>query len=893
MAQAFKNLVDRFNAQMNALYAEGSTTDRDSYGVTKNTQPLYEVKPNTPNKRDFGADTRSIPLNSIAADVTRIGTWLTRPYGLRWMLDQQNLQMGNTFAETRVINPLFVVGNLQPFLHIERSLGNATGLTLTDSPITGGTADQSSGSTTRIGSAGRLQSSTAKHVTNLIVTGGQNNVWQDIISWIPASRIVNTINTLVNVTDVGILGVDQRPEFDMSGQGTFNDLYSVEIWNGFERASGPVDNLAAVGANLRVGNFSGAVQAASAAVKTVSQDINQIIATGTSVVNFVGSLFGSRARGTASSSTPTPTSAAQSSTKAAGRRYFITNGQQGADRYLEGTIDFVPSQDGKTIVPVPSLSFMNRFPTTYESDPILVLTSSTSDQPDLADDYMAITLPTDSATQTSLSPTAQQTQQATIAAGQARLNVLTNLRQGLDIANATRIAISGGPLASAALSLSQLAQGPGRAIQQQLAGDAVNPAQQGSLAATTDNPAEDAMKYAGLSIRERYLTDEKIAEITATIASQKGKWLASYKSFNPKDRGAGFKGGITIDGGQDGEGVIVNSGKKYPFPSVETTNNGTRRYFYDNINAAPPVQSNTTDDYLTKEAMDTLKSAYGTPLVDLFFYDYVNKVAVPFRANIRSLNEAVAPEYNDTFYIGRTERNIVYIGVRRSVSFSLIIHAYNEIEMTGIWEKLNYLTSLCFPSQYSQGYMVPPLIKLTMGDVYNNQPGYIQSLTYNIEDDTPWEITEPLQAPHGITANITFAIIEKTAQHSDKYNGYNPFSALPTFVPLYNYGRKRQFAAAQTPAAPAVQQPTTSITPSTDTIPNHTPGANRGSGHGRSVNTGTAVMNQGRVPSNSAVTICAPVDTATEDFTNPVILPSSRISSGFITRGVPGYNSTP
>jgi len=810
MAQVFKNLEERFNAQMNTLYAKGSTTDRTSHGVEKNSSPYYEVKPNTPNKRNFGMDTRAVPLQSIAADVTRIGTWSRRPEGLRWMLDQQNLQIGNTFAETRVVNPLFVIANLQPFKHIKRALADSTGMELSDSPVTGDTTDKSPGSPGNMGSAGRLQIGTSKHVTNLIVTGGQNNVWQDIISWIPASRIINTINTLTNVADVGILGVDQRPEFDMSGKGSFNDLYSVEIWNGFERASGPVDNLAAVGTNLRIGNFSGAIKAATAVVNTVSRDINQVVATGQSVVNFVGSLFGSRGRGNASTTgTESLSTRAQNTTKAAGRRYFITDAKD-ADRYLEGTVDFAPSQDGKTIVPVPSLSFMNRFPATFKDDTIRILIASTLDQPDLADNYILITPPTDPASQVSLSTSTLQSLESAGSSQQVRFNVLTSLRKGLDAANATRIAISKGPVVSAQLALSQLLQAPGRAIQQQLAGEAASPNQQGALADTTDNPAEDAMKYAGLSIRERYLTDEKIEEIRATIDSQKGRWLASYKSFNPKDRGAGFKGGITING--DSDGITIDASKKYPF-TVETTNNGMRRYFYDTLNSIPPISETSTADYLTKEAMDTIKAASGTPLVDLFFYDYVNKVAVPFRANIRSLNESVAPEYNDVFYIGRTERNIVYIGVRRSVSFSLTIHAYNEIEMTGIWEKLNYLTSLCFPSQYSQGYMVPPLVKLTIGDVYNNQPGYIQSLTYNVEDDTPWEITEPMQAPHGITANITFAIIEKGAQRSDKYAGYDPFSSPPSFIPLYNYGRKRQWTASQTPAAPGTQVPTTQTQP--------------------------------------------------------------------------------
>lgn len=827
MAQPFKNLVDRFNAQMDALYAEGSTTDRTAHGVTKNPSPYYEVKPNTPDKRDFGKDTRAVPLQSIAADVTRMGTWARRPEGLRWFLDQQNLQAGNTFAETRVLNPLVLIGNLQPFKHIERSLSDATGMTLSVSPITGDAADKSPGSPDNMGSAGRLQLSTAKHVTNLIVTGGQNNVWQDIVSWIPASRIVNVVNTLTNITDVGILGLDQRPEFDMSGKGTFDDLYSVEIWNGFERASAPVDNLAAVGANLRVGNFSGAVKAASAAVNTVSRDINQVVAAGSSVVNFVGSLFGARGRGNSPSQTPTPTSRAQDDTKAAGRRYFITDGTEGADRYLEGTIDFTPSQDGKTIIPTPSLSFMNRPPMFFDDGSITVLVSdpSPSKIPSLGGDLLNLT-PISSAQED-----VAKAQDAAVKANAVRNSTLKTTRDSLNADTALRLTITQGPDAAAQAIFSQITQGPGRAIQQQLAGQAALPPHQNSGTSASDNPAEDAMKYSGLSIRQKYLTDEKIASIQAMVDSQRGRWLMSYKSYNPRERAGGFAGGIAVNG----TAVDIDASKKFPFNvSIDITPNGTRRYFHDDINAYGPAKQAPGSTYLTKAAMDAIKAQSATPLVDLFFFDFVNKVAVPFRANIRGLNETVAPEYNDVFYIGRTERNIVYIGVRRSVSFSVVIHAFNESEMTGIWTKLNYLTSLCFPSQFSQGYMVPPLIKLTLGDVYNNQPGYIQSLTYNVEDDVPWEISEPMQAPHGITANITFAIIEKTAQMSAKYATYNPFTSPPRFVPLYNYGRKRQSTAASTPKTPPVRT-------------------------GRPTSTGPAVINQGTADTTPAVQIPGPV----------------------------------
>jgi hypothetical protein len=57
--------------------------------------------------------------------------------------------------------------------------------------------------------------------------------------------------------------------------------------------------------------------------------------------------------------------------------------------------------------------------------------------------------------------------------------------------------------------------------------------------------------------------------------------------------------------------------------------------------------------------------------------------------------------------------------------------------------------------------MVPPLVKLTIGDIWKDQPGYIKGITNTIDDDTSWEISDGRMAPHGVTMNISYAIIEK------------------------------------------------------------------------------------------------------------------------------------
>ena len=36
--------------------------------------------------------------------------------------------------------------------------------------------------------------------------------------------------------------------------------------------------------------------------------------------------------------------------------------------------------------------------------------------------------------------------------------------------------------------------------------------------------------------------------------------------------------------------------------------------------------------------------------------------------------------------------------------------------------------------------MLAPYVDLTLGDMFNNQPGYISSLNVNVQENTTWEI---------------------------------------------------------------------------------------------------------------------------------------------------------
>lgn len=256
--------------------------------------------------------------------------------------------------------------------------------------------------------------------------------------------------------------------------------------------------------------------------------------------------------------------------------------------------------------------------------------------------------------------------------------------------------------------------------------------------------AEDAMHFSSLALSKRYATDERLSFIRKALDDQKTK---SFKGWEGKStlKSLGFM-----------DDNIVSTGKENN-PDATMYRGG--RYMSDAVGLQTTMKTGASG--LDEAGLNAYQSQVGTSTVLVIFYDFGGKQAIPFRAFITGLTETVIPEISDTRYVGRIERNIVYTGATREVNFQLRVHAFSLAELDGVWEKINHMTGLCFPAGYSNGYMVPPFVKLTIGGIYHDQPGYIRSLTHAVEENTSWEV-DGKQVPHGVTMNIAYSIIERS-----------------------------------------------------------------------------------------------------------------------------------
>ena len=141
-----------------------------------------------------------------------------------------------------------------------------------------------------------------------------------------------------------------------------------------------------------------------------------------------------------------------------------------------------------------------------------------------------------------------------------------------------------------------------------------------------------------------------------------------------------------------------------------------------------------------------------------------NKSIIPFAGAVTGLSENISPEWTNFRYLGSPFKVNRYLGVERTLQFTLKLY-YTTVKEKGVMiKKVNYLKSLAFPyeeisemkyggdTQTSQYAFSPNLIYLTIGDMYKNVYGYIESLSFEIDDNTVWPNSNPNGGTSGSTA---------------------------------------------------------------------------------------------------------------------------------------------
>lgn len=149
------------------------------------------------------------------------------------------------------------------------------------------------------------------------------------------------------------------------------------------------------------------------------------------------------------------------------------------------------------------------------------------------------------------------------------------------------------------------------------------------------------------------------------------------------------------------------------------------------------------------------------------------KVFIHFRAFLDSVSDSYSADWQSHKYVGRGENFYTYGGFDRKMSLSWTVYAQSKEELIPMYQKLNYLASSLAP-RYSGGFMQGTLAELTVGGYVHDQPGIITGLTYELSEQSTWDIG--IDDAGGSDDRV------KELPHMIKVSGFS-FTPIHTFIP--------------------------------------------------------------------------------------------------------------
>ena len=186
----------------------------------------------------------------------------------------------------------------------------------------------------------------------------------------------------------------------------------------------------------------------------------------------------------------------------------------------------------------------------------------------------------------------------------------------------------------------------------------------------------------------------------------------------------------------------------------------TKKSIETRVNLGNPGTRNTSTSYVTGNgrALDkiTAQSLYKSENVDTSITDLDDlctfrigvidndtpskKTYIHFRAFLDSMEDNYTAEWSAQKFAGRAENLYSYQGFDRKFNLSWTVVAQSKQELIPMYQKLNYLASVCAPDYSSDGYMRGNLITLTVGGYLYEQVGIMQGINYSVPMESPWEI---------------------------------------------------------------------------------------------------------------------------------------------------------
>ena len=133
-----------------------------------------------------------------------------------------------------------------------------------------------------------------------------------------------------------------------------------------------------------------------------------------------------------------------------------------------------------------------------------------------------------------------------------------------------------------------------------------------------------------------------------------------------------------------------------------------------------------------------------------------------FRAYINSINDSFAPSWNENNDQERADAKIMLESWSRSISLDFVVPVHSKGELQNCWAKLEQLAKLTYPVYPEGGSgFTGTYCKTTIGDLYKGEAMYVTDLSYDWDNETPWELTSGEQLPFYTNVSMTLGWIGK------------------------------------------------------------------------------------------------------------------------------------
>jgi hypothetical protein len=134
---------------------------------------------------------------------------------------------------------------------------------------------------------------------------------------------------------------------------------------------------------------------------------------------------------------------------------------------------------------------------------------------------------------------------------------------------------------------------------------------------------------------------------------------------------------------------------------------------------------------------------------------------VKLLGTLTGLTDATTPNWSSVKGVGSGFHFYGYDHWEREVSFRIRLYAESESDLKHIWMKANQIKRYTLPITKGKNLGIfGHIIKLEIGDLINENYGFLTQCEMNVLDESPWEITDGLQKPFIFDMNITYKVVK-------------------------------------------------------------------------------------------------------------------------------------